>query len=92
MQRTVSRMSRKPRVCPPLSVNGERLSDGGLHAEAIEHRAEDVVVIEAIDERLVQSDFVGHGAVDHALIQIGGAQSPDLAGNMMLWLSWTLER
>src|SRR5262249_52070568 len=33
-----------------LAVNGKRLADGGLHAEAVQHRAEDVVVVKPIDE------------------------------------------
>ena len=38
------------------------------------------VVIEAVDQGFVERRFVGHGAVHHALVQIGGAQAPDLAG------------
>ena len=52
----------------------------GLHAETVQHRSENVVVIETVDQRFVQHHFIGHGSVDHALIQIGGAKSPDLAG------------
>ena len=63
-----------------FAVHSERMSDGRLHAEAIQHRAENFVVVEAIDQRFVQRHFIGHGSVNHALIQIGGAQSPDLAG------------
>ena len=62
-----------------LSVDRERLADGGLHAEAIEHRAEHVVVIEAIDQRFVQLNFIGHGAIHHALIEVGRANAPDFA-------------
>jgi hypothetical protein len=62
-----------------LAVHGQRISHGGLHAEPVQHRAENFVVIEAVDQRLVERHFVGHGAVDHALIQVGGAQPPDPA-------------
>src|SRR5208282_5942564 len=63
-----------------LAVHGERVPDGCLNAETIEHGAKDFVVIEAVDQRLVQRDFIGHGSVDHALVEVGGAQSPRLAG------------
>src|SRR5580698_3011685 len=56
------------------------MSDDRFDAEAIEDGAENFVVIEAVDERFIERDFVGDGAVDHALIQIGGAQAPDFAG------------
>ena len=63
-----------------LAVNRERMPDGRLNAEAIQHRAKYLVVIEAIDQRLVQRDFIGHGPVNHALVEIGRAQPPSLAG------------
>src|SRR5664279_2346649 len=65
---------------PALTVNGERRSDGGLHAKTVEHGAKYVVVIEAIDQRLIEGGLVGGSTVDNALIQIGGAKSPDFAG------------
>ena len=80
MQRTVSRISRKPRRLSAFAVNGEGMSDGGFDAETIEDGAENFVVVEAIDQRFIEGDFVGHGAVDDALIQISGAQAPDFAG------------
>src|SRR5271155_2684149 len=55
------------------------MPDDGFDAEAIEDGAENFVVIETIDERFIERDFVGDGAVHHALIQIGGAQAPDFA-------------
>ena len=55
------------------------MSRGGLRAETVEHGAEDLVVIEAVDQGLVQRHFLGHRAVHHALVEIGGAQPPDLA-------------
>ncbi len=80
MQRTVSRISRKPRRLAAFAVYGERMSDDSFDAEAIEHGAENFVVIKSVDERFIERDFVGDGAVDHALIEIGGAQAPDFAG------------
>ena len=80
MQRTVSRISRKPRRLATFAVHGERVPDDGFDAEAIEDGAEHFVVIKTIDERFVERGFVGDGAVHHALIQIGGAQAPDFAG------------
>ena len=77
--RTVSRISRYPRVCPPLPYTVKWMPHGGLRAEAIEHRSEDLIVIEAVDERFIQRHFLGHGSVHHALVEIGGAQPPDLA-------------
>ena len=35
-----------------LAVDRERMPDRRLHAEAVQHRAEDFVVIEAVDQRL----------------------------------------
>src|SRR5271155_1657626 len=63
-----------------LAVYGKRMPDDGFNAEAIEDGAENFVVIKTVDERFVERDFVGDGAVHHALIQIGGAQAPDFAG------------
>src|SRR6266849_9277524 len=62
-----------------LTVNRERLADGRLHAETIEHRAKDVVVIETIDERFIERRFIRHRSVNDALIQIRGANPPNLA-------------
>ncbi len=46
-------MLRKPRVCSPGAVDGQRLADHGLQAEAVEHGAEQLVVVEARDQALV---------------------------------------
>ena len=70
----------EPARLPALSVYRQRMSRRGLDAEAVQHRSKDVVVIETVDQRFVQHHFVGHGAIHHSLIQIGGAQPPDLAG------------
>src|SRR5882672_11514438 len=49
---------------PALAVDGEGLSDGCLDAETIQDGAEDIVVVETIDERFIQRNFVGHGSVN----------------------------
>ncbi len=46
-------MLRKPRVWRAGAVDGERVADHGLQAEAVEHGAEDLVVVEAGDQALV---------------------------------------
>src|SRR5579864_1563774 len=63
-----------------LAVHGKRLTDGRLYAKAIKHGAKHVIIVEAIDKRFVEGDLVSHRAVHHSLIQIGGANSPNLAG------------
>src|SRR5579885_3139768 len=75
----IAKVQKSARLAP-FAVNGQGLSDGSLHAEAVEHRSEDVVVVEAVDERFILFDFLGHGAVNNTLVQVGGAQAPDFAG------------
>ena len=62
-----------------FAIDGQRMSDGCLDTKTVQDRTEDFIVIEAIDESLVEADFIGHGAVDDALVEIGGAELPDLA-------------
>jgi len=69
-------MSRNPRF-GRFAVDGERVPDSGLDAEAIERSAEDLVVVEAIDEEVVAAGFVGEHAIDDTLVEVGGAQAPD---------------
>src|SRR5690348_3409846 len=64
---------------PTLSIYGQRMLDRRLHAEAIERGAENLVIIETVHQRRIESDFFGQRAVDHALIEIGCAQPPNLA-------------
>ena len=59
-----------------FAIDRQRMAERRLDAEAVEYGAENFVVVEAIDQRFIQRDLVGHGAIDHALIQIGGAQFP----------------
>ena len=65
-----------------LAVDGQRVADDGLDAEAVEHRAEHLVVVEAGEEALVPLGLLGLDAVDDALVQVGGAQAPDPAGEV----------
>src|SRR5713226_8281515 len=62
-----------------LTIDRERLADGRLHAETIEDGAEDVVIIEPIDECFIERGFVRHRSVNDALIEVRGTNAPDLA-------------
>ena len=84
-------MLRKPRVCPP-AVDRERLADHRLNAEAIEHRAEHLVVVEAGDQALVEGRLLRLDPVDDALVEVGCAQAPDAAGEVDVVESCTLEQ
>ncbi len=63
-----------------FSVHRQRMSHRRLRTETVEHRTEDFIVVKAVDESFIQRNFVGHGSIHHALIEIGGAQPPDLTG------------
>ena len=65
-----------------LPVDGERVADHGLHAEAVEDGAEDLVVVEARHEPLIHGRLVRLDAVDEALVEVGRAQAPDAAGEV----------
>src|SRR3954451_16223853 len=65
-----------------LAVDGQRMADRGLHAETVERGAQDVVVVKAVDQARVALRLIGDGAVDDALVQVGGAQPPDAAGEV----------
>src|ERR1044072_4565638 len=67
---------------PPRSVDGQRGGDHGLQAEAVEHGAEDLVVVEAGNQALVAGGLVGLDPVDDALVEIGRAQAPGAAGEV----------
>ena len=49
----------------------------GLDAEAVQHGAEDAVVVEAGGQHRVQVGLFGRLAVDDALVEVGGAKAPD---------------
>src|ERR1700722_76166 len=60
-----------------LAVPRQRMTNYRLDAEAVQHRAENLVVIKTVDQGFIKRDFVRHCAVNHTLVQIGGAQIPD---------------
>src|SRR5690348_13680341 len=62
-----------------FAVNRQRMPDSGLRAEVIQYCAQHVVVVEAVDQPFIKYCIIRHGAVDHSLLQVCGAQSPDLA-------------
>ena len=66
-----------------LAVDRERLADHRLHAEAVERGAEHLVVVEPRRPGASSSavSSVSH-PVDDALVQVGGAQPPDAAGEV----------
>jgi len=61
-----------PRL-PTLAVDRERLAEHGLHDEAVEHRAEDGVVIEACCKAVVERGLRRLLPVHDPLVQVGGA-------------------
>src|SRR5205807_6245060 len=63
-----------------LAVNGQRLSDGRLNTKAIQDGAKDIIIVEAIDQRLIERGFVRHCSVNDSLVQVRSAKTPDLAG------------
>src|SRR5207245_9718819 len=64
---------------PALAVHGQRLPNDRLHAEAVQHCSENIVVVETVDQCLVERAFFWHRSVYDALIQICRPSSPDLA-------------
>ena len=69
MQRQVSWMWMKARVCPPVpcTVRGIRWP---LHEEAVQHGAVVAVIVEAVDQPLVQLRLRRLRAPDDALVQV----------------------
>ena len=64
------------------AVDGQRVADHRLQAEAVEHGAEDLVVVEAGDQALVAGGLLGLDPVDDALVEVGRAQAPGAAGEV----------
>ena len=64
------------------AVDGQRVADHRLQAEAVEHGAEDLVVVEAVDQPLVARRLLGLDPVDDALVEVGRAQAPGAAGEV----------
>ena len=60
---------------PAAAMHGERMVDGRLHQEAIEHGAVVAVVVKPIDEPFVQAGLPGLGAPDDALVQVRDAHA-----------------
>src|SRR5208283_3760237 len=52
-----------------LSVNRERVSQGRLGAETIQHGPEYFVVVKAVDQSFIQLGLVSYGAVHHTLVE-----------------------
>ena len=71
-----------PRVWLPLAVHGQRVADDRLDGEPVQHGAEHRVVVEPGRQPLVPLGLGGLLAVDHALVQVGGPQVPDPAGEL----------
>src|SRR5579864_885024 len=74
----VANIEEAPRLAA-LAVNCERLPDRCLNTESVQDRAEDVVIVETIDERLIHGGFVGHRSVDYTLVEIRSTQTPNFA-------------
>src|SRR5215210_9034615 len=65
-----------------VAVDRERVAYGRLHAEAVEDRPEDLLVVEAVYEAPIALGLLRDGPVDDALVQVRGPETPDLAGEM----------
>src|SRR6202041_506886 len=63
-----------------FAVYRQGAANGCLGAETVEHGAEDLVVVEAVDQGFVHQNFVSDRAIDNPLIEVGGAKPPNLAG------------
>ena len=59
-----------PAGLPALPVDGERVADHRLHAEAVQRGPEDVVVVEPREEPVVERRLLGLDAVDDALVEV----------------------
>ncbi len=62
------------------AIDADRLATGGLDAEPVQRCAEDLVVVQSVNQRLVALGLSCDRAIDHALVQIRSPQPPDLAG------------
>ena len=82
----------EPAGLAALAVHRERVADHRLHREAVQRRAEELVVVEAGDEALVEPRLRRLDPVDDALVEIGRAQPQIRQAKWMLWLSCTFER
>src|SRR5882724_10613266 len=64
---------------PAATIDGNRMVDSSLHAEAVQRRAKNLIVIKAVDQQRVECDFIGHSPVNNSLVEVGRAQAPDFA-------------
>src|ERR1700733_6089839 len=65
-----------------LPIDSKWVLDRGLHAKTVQSRPEDFVIVETIDQCRIQFSLIRNGAIDHALIQVGSANAPDLAAKV----------
>eukprot|EP00982_Pelagococcus_subviridis_P007804 30735-Pelagococcus_subviridis.AAC.10 len=68
----------EPARLAALAVHRHRVPDRGLDAESVQRRAEDGVVVEAVDERRVHHRLLRRDAVHDALVQVRRAHLPRL--------------
>src|SRR5690606_4368463 len=59
---------------PARAVDRQRIADGSLDEEAVQHRAIVAVIVEAVDELVVYPRLFRMGAPDDALMQVRNAQ------------------
>src|SRR5579875_436132 len=59
-----------------LAVNGQGMLDYRLHAETVQYRSPNSVIIETRCLPFIERGLVGLDTVDDSLVQIGGAQAP----------------
>ena len=72
----------EPAGLATFAVDRKRQADGSLGAEAVQYRAPYGVVVKTGCEDRVVADFAGARAVDHPLVEVGGADAPDPAGEL----------
>ena len=65
-----------------LTIDGQGHADHCLNQKAVEHRTEDAVIVEAGTQALIEAYLVRIDTIDNPLVQIGGAQPPDPAGEV----------
>ena len=56
-------------------VHRQRVTNGGLHEESVEHRAVVTVVVEAVDEPLIEGGLRGLSAPHDSLVEVGDAEA-----------------
>jgi hypothetical protein len=65
-----------------LPIHGQRMADHRLHRKAVQRRPEELVVVEPGRQTLVEPRLGRLDPIYDALVQIGGTQTPDTAGEM----------